>query len=316
MGLFDKTTGTEDSGGILARIGDRLAATRRGLGQRLAGLIRGHSTLDVALVEDIEALLLGADVGVEATQDIIAQVSAASAREPAALYAQLRAAMRAIIAPCAQPLAIQRKERPFVIMVVGINGAGKTTTIGKLTHKLKSEGLNLMLAAGDTFRAAAIEQLQAWGERNTVPVIAQAGGADAAAVVHDAMQAAVARGVDVLIIDTAGRLHTQTGLMDELKKIRRVIARFDARAPHEVLLVLDAGIGQNALAQLAHFHDAVGVTGLCLTKLDGTAKGGILFAMAKKAATPIRFIGVGEGVGDLRTFDAAEFVDAILPRSE
>lgn len=316
MGLFDKTARTGTSAGILTRIGDRLAATRRGLGQRLAGLMRGHTTLDVDLVEELETLLLSADVGVEATRDIIAQVSAASAREPAELFDQLRAAMLSIIAPCAQPLVIPRGEKPYVIMVVGVNGAGKTTTIGKLAHRLKVEGHSLMLAAGDTFRAAAIEQLQTWGERNAVPVIAQAGGADAAAVAHDAMQAAMARGVDVLIIDTAGRLHTQSGLMDELRKIRRVIERFDAQAPHEVLLVLDAGIGQNALAQLAHFHAAVNVTGLCLTKLDGTAKGGILFAMAKKAAIPIRFIGVGEGVEDLRPFDAEEFVDAILPQTE
>ncbi len=316
MGLFDKAVRNTNGGGMLNRIGERLAATRRGLGQRLAGLVRGHAALDVALVEDIEALLLSADVGIEATRDILAQVSAASAREPAQLYAQLRTAMLEIIAPCAKPLTVAHDVRPYVIMVVGVNGAGKTTTIGKLAHHLKAEGHSLMLAAGDTFRAAAVEQLQTWGERNSVPVIAQPGGADAAAVAHDAMQAAIARQVDVLIIDTAGRLHTQSGLMDELKKIRRVIARFDAHAPHEVLLVLDAGIGQNALAQLAHFHEAVKVTGLCLTKLDGTAKGGILFAMARKTAIPIRFIGVGEGIEDLRTFDAEEFVDAILPLTD
>ncbi len=316
MGLFNKITHAEKHDGILTRIGDRLAATRRGLGQRLASLIQGHSSVDAGLAEDIEASLLSADVGVEATRDIIAQITAAHARTHAALYAELRAAMLAIVAPCAQPLVIPHDVRPYVILVVGVNGAGKTTTIGKLAHRLQSEGRSLMLAAGDTFRAAAIEQLQTWGERNGVPVIAQAGGADAAAVAHDAMQAAAARAVDVLIIDTAGRLHTQTGLMDELRKIKRVIGRFDAHAPHEVLLVLDAGIGQNALAQLAHFHDAVGVTGLCLTKLDGTAKGGILFAMAKKTAIPIRFIGVGEDIGDLRVFEAGQFVDAILPQAE
>jgi fused signal recognition particle receptor len=223
--------------------------------------------------------------------------------------------MLALMAPCAQPLAIVRGERPFVLMVVGVNGAGKTTTIGKLAHKLKSQGLSVMLAAGDTFRAAAVEQLQTWGQRNDIPVIAQAGGADAAAVAHDAMQAAAARKVDVLIIDTAGRLHTQSGLMDELKKIRRIVQRFDPQAPQEVLLVLDAGTGQNALAQLQHFHAAVEVTGLCLTKLDGTAKGGILFAMAQQAALPIRFIGVGEGIQDLREFDAEEFVEALLPEN-
>ncbi|MHB8455557.1 MAG: signal recognition particle-docking protein FtsY [Acidiferrobacterales bacterium] len=315
MGLSDKNAHNGGTSGILARIGDRLAATRRGLGQRLAGLIGSQSATDATLVEDIEALLLSADVGIEATRDIVAAIGKPSARQPSELYAQLRSAMLAIVEPCARPLAIPAGARPYVIMVVGVNGAGKTTTIGKLAHRLKSEGYKLMLAAGDTFRAAAIEQLQSWGERNAVPVIAQNGGADAAAVAHDAMQAASARAVDVLIIDTAGRLHTQTSLMDELRKIRRVITRFDAQAPHEVLLVLDAGIGQNALAQVSHFNEAVGVTGLCLTKLDGTAKGGILFAMAKKAGIPIRFIGVGEGVEDLRTFDAGEFVDAILPQS-
>ena len=316
MGLFNKNTRAENGDGILARIGDRLAATRRGLGQRLASLIRGRTSVDANLAEDIETLLLGADVGIEATRDIITRITEARVHTPAELYAELRAAMLAIVAPCAQPLAIPPDVRPYVIMVVGVNGAGKTTTIGKLAQRLRSEGYSLMLAAGDTFRAAAIEQLQAWGDRNGVPVMAQAGGADAAAVAHDAMQAAVARAIDVLIVDTAGRLHTQTGLMDELKKIKRVIGRFDARAPHEVLLVLDAGIGQNALAQLTHFHSAVGVTGLCLTKLDGTAKGGILFAMAEKSAIPIRFIGVGEDIGDLRVFDAGQFVDAILPQVE
>ncbi len=316
MGLFNKTKRAENSDGILARIGDRLAATRRGLGQRLASLIHGRTSVDAGLAEDIEALLLSADVGIEATRDIVARITQAQAHTPAELYAELRAAMLAIVVPCAQPLVIPSAVRPYVIMVVGVNGAGKTTTIGKLAHRLQSEGHSLMLAAGDTFRAAAVEQLQIWGERNGIPVMAQAGGTDAAAVAHDAMQAAVARGVDVLIIDTAGRLHTQTGLMDELKKIRRVIGRFDARAPHEVLLVLDAGIGQNALVQLTHFHSAMGVTGLCLTKLDGTAKGGILFAMAERTGIPIRFIGVGEGIGDLRVFDAGQFVDAILPQAE
>ncbi len=321
MGLFNKTTRakTDDAGnsvGFLGRLSDRLAATRRGLGQRLATLIRGHSAVDADLAEDIEALLLGADVGIEATRDIIGRITRAQARTPDEFYAELRAALLAIIAPCAQPLTISSDIRPYVIMVAGVNGAGKTTTIGKLAHRLRSEGHSVMLAAGDTFRAAAVEQLQTWGERNGVPVMAQSTGADAAAVAHDAMQAATARAVDVLIIDTAGRLHTQTGLMDELRKIKRVIGRFDANAPHEVLLVLDAGIGQNALAQLAHFDSAVGVTGLCLTKLDGTAKGGILFAMAEKHAIPIRFIGVGEGIDDLRVFDAAQFVDAILPQPE
>ena len=317
MGLFGKTarTRSETGNGVLAQISDRLAATRRGLGQRLASLIRGRSSVDADLAEEVETLLLEADVGVEATRAILDRLTKARPATPDGLYSELRAAMLAIVSPCAQPLVIPPQVRPYVIMVVGVNGAGKTTTIGKLAHHLQSEGYSLMLAAADTFRAAAVEQLQTWGERNGVAVMAQASGGDAAAVAHDAMQAAIARSVDVLIIDTAGRLHTQSGLMDELKKIRRVIGRFDAGAPHEVLLVLDAGIGQNALAQLTHFHAAVDVTGLCLTKLDGTAKGGILFAMAERAALPIRFIGVGEGIEDLREFDPAQFVDAILPQA-
>jgi fused signal recognition particle receptor len=224
--------------------------------------------------------------------------------------------MLELIAPCERPLEIPAATQPFVIMVVGVNGAGKTTTIGKLAHHLQAQGHKVMLAAADTFRAAAVEQLKVWGERNGVPVIAQDTGADAAAVAHDALHAASARGMDVLIVDTAGRLHTQSGLMDELKKIRRVIERIRPQAPHEVLLVLDAGIGQNALAQREHFQAAVGVTGLILTKLDGTAKGGVVFAMAAKNPLPIRFIGVGEAIEDLRVFNAAEFVEALLPETE
>jgi fused signal recognition particle receptor len=256
----------------------------------------------------------------DATQSLLQQAREQMRRDhtddSAALYAGLKQAMLDLMQSCARPLVIPADVRPFVIMVVGVNGAGKTTTIGKLAHRLKAGGYSVMLAAGDTFRAAAVEQLQTWGQRNEVPVIAQPTGADAAAVAHDAMQAAAARKADVLIIDTAGRLHTQSGLMDELKKIRRIINRFDPQAPHETLLVLDAGTGQNALAQLEHFHKAVELTGLCLTKLDGTARGGILFAMAKKATLPIRFIGVGEAMEDLREFDAAEFVDAVLPENQ
>jgi fused signal recognition particle receptor len=320
MSLFGKNPESEQktSAGVLARLTDRLAATRRSLGQGLAVLMGGHRPVDAALLEEVETALLSADVGVDATRRLLTQARETQRHDPgrgdgSAFYSALKQSMRALMAPCARPLTIVRGARPFVLMVVGVNGAGKTTTIGKLAHRLKAQGLSVMLAAGDTFRAAAVEQLQTWGERNDVPVIAQAGGADAAAVAHDAMQAAVARKADVLIIDTAGRLHTQSGLMDELKKIRRVIQRFDPQAPHEVLLVLDAGTGQNALAQLQHFHAAVQVTGLCLTKLDGTAKGGILFAMAQQAALPIRFIGVGEGIEDLREFDAGEFVEAVLP---
>ena len=336
---------------MLARWAERLDATRRNLGRGLALLIGAHRPLDATLVDEVETLLLSADVGLDATRVLLQQAQEqlrrGHAQDSAEFYAALRRGMLDLLAPCAQPLVITRGAQPFVLMVVGVNGAGKTTTIGKLAHRFKSQGLSVMLAAGDTFRAAAVEQLQAWGQRNDVPVIAQAtardggstgsagatssatardggstrnagaisstSGADAAAVTHDAMQAAIARKIDVLIVDTAGRLHTQSGLMDELKKIRRIIGRFHGDAPQEVLLVLDAGTGQNALAQLQHFHAAVGVTGLCLTKLDGTAKGGILFAMAQKAALPIRYIGLGEGLDDLQTFDSQAFVDAVLP---
>ena len=302
----DSPTKKPGAGGTLARLGDRLAATRRALARGFAGLLGTHAA-DPARLDELEAALLQADVGVAATARIIETIGTQS--NPGAL----RAALLDLIAPCEQPLDIPAGAKPFVILVVGVNGAGKTTTIGKLAHRLQGQGHQVMLAAADTFRAAAVEQLKVWGERNGVPVIAQATGADAAAVTHDALHAATARGMDVLIVDTAGRLHTQSGLMDELKKIRRVIERLDPQAPQEVLLVLDAGIGQNALAQREHFQAAVGVTGLVVTKLDGTAKGGVLFAMAAKNPLPIRFIGVGEGIEDLRVFGAAEFVDALLP---
>jgi fused signal recognition particle receptor len=299
-------------GGLRTYLAERLGATRRALAHGFAGLLGAQRAPDAALLEDLEAALLQADVGVEATGQILARVR----REATAggdLRQVLRAALLDLIRPCQQPLAIPPSPRPWVVMVVGVNGAGKTTTIGKLAHRLQAGGHKVMLAAADTFRAAAVEQLKAWGERNNVPVIAQETGADAAAVTHDALHAARARGMDVLIVDTAGRLHTQSGLMDELGKIRRVIQKIDPGAPHEVLLVLDAGIGQNTLAQFEHFHAAVQVTGLILTKLDGTARGGVVFALAARNPVPIRFIGVGEGIDDLRVFEAAAFVDALLP---
>jgi fused signal recognition particle receptor len=222
--------------------------------------------------------------------------------------------MQQLLSPVAQPLRIDETHTPFVILMVGINGAGKTTTIGKLAKRLQHQGHSVMLAAGDTFRAAAVEQLQEWGRRNDIPVIAQKTGADSASVIFDALQAAQARGVDVVIADTAGRLHTQANLMEELKKVRRVMGKLDPSAPHEVMLVLDAGIGQNAIAQSKQFHDAVQVTGITLTKLDGTAKGGVIFAIAKQLGLPIRFIGIGEGIDDLRVFEAQDFVDALLLR--
>ena len=289
-----------------ARLGERLAATRQALTRGFNELLNGNA-LTPAQTEELEVALLQADVGVEATGRIL------SALDTLIHPRALRDTLLQLLDPCQKPLTIPAQTRPFVIMVVGVNGAGKTTTIGKLAHHLQGQGHSVMLAAADTFRAAAVEQLVVWGERNAVPVIAQERGADAAAVTHDALHAAKARDIDVLIVDTAGRLHTQSGLMDELKKIRRVIERVIPQAPHEVLLVLDAGVGQNALAQREHFQAAVGVTGLVLTKLDGTAKGGVLFALAAQGPIPVRFIGVGEGIDDLRVFDAGEFIDAILP---
>ncbi len=224
--------------------------------------------------------------------------------------------MEAVLEPCSQPLEIDSQRQPFVILVIGINGAGKTTTIGKLAKNFQQGGYSVMLAAGDTFRAAAVEQLKVWGERNDIPVIAQGSGADSASVIYDALQAAKARGVDILLADTAGRLHTQDNLMEELKKVKRVMGKLDESAPHETLLVLDGGTGQNALRQAESFHESIGVTGLAITKLDGTAKGGVLFAMAKKLGLPIRYIGVGEGIEDLRVFDAHEFVQALLAHDE
>jgi len=307
----------ERRNGMLARLGERLSATRHALSQGFSELIGARRAPDPAVLDDLEAALLQADVGIDATGRIIQRLGSAAGDVSTSdgLRRLLRDTLLDIIRPCEQRLAIAAAAKPFVIMVVGVNGAGKTTTIGKLAHRLQVDGKKVMLAAADTFRAAAVEQLKVWGERNGVPVIAQETGADAAAVTHDAMHAASARGMDVLIVDTAGRLHTQSGLMDELKKIKRIIQRIDPAAPHEVLLVLDAGIGQNALAQLEHFHAAVALTGLILTKLDGTAKGGVVFAMAARHTLPIRFIGVGEGIEDLREFNATEFVEALLPET-
>ncbi len=299
---------------FFSRLKAGLQKTRQGLFGGLAELF-GRRAIDDELLDELETRLLMADVGVEATRAIIEeltrQVSRRELRDGKALLGALRERMTALLEPCARPLVID-DARPFVILMVGVNGVGKTTTIGKLTRRLQGEGHSLLLAAGDTFRAAAVEQLQVWGERNRIPVIAQQHGADSAAVIFDALQAGRARGVGVVIADTAGRLHTQAHLMEELRKIRRVINKFDADAPHEVLLVVDATTGQNALSQAEQFHKAVGLTGIVLTKLDGTAKGGIVFAIAQRLGVPIRFIGVGEGLDDLRPFDADEFVDALL----
>jgi fused signal recognition particle receptor len=306
----------EKKPGLFARLKSGLSRTRSSLTTGIGDLVLGRKEIDDELLEEIETQLLVADMGVEATQAIIGDLTQRVSRkqlgDSEALMAALREDMLAMLEPSSEPLQIDARKKPFVILVVGINGAGKTTTIGKLAKRLQNEGRSVMLAAGDTFRAAAVEQLQVWGERNSIPVIAQHSGADSASVIFDAVQAAQARGIDVVIADTAGRLHTQANLMEELKKVRRVMGKLDASAPHEVLLVLDAGTGQNALNQAQQFHAAVQVSGIALTKLDGTAKGGIIFAIAKKIGLPIRFIGVGEGIDDLRVFEAKEFVDALF----
>ncbi|RZU99318.1 signal recognition particle-docking protein FtsY [Spiribacter vilamensis] len=298
--------------GLIGRLRNGLKRTGSGIGL----VFMGRKYIDADLLEELETLLLTADVGMEATNRIIGDLTDRLKRNKlddiSALHQALRENMMAILEPVAQPLEVNRDKKPMVILTVGINGAGKTTTIGKLAEQYRNEGRRVVLAAGDTFRAAAVEQLQAWGERTGTPVISQPTGSDAASVVYDAHQAAIARGADVLIADTAGRLHTQSNLMDELRKIRRVLGKQDETAPHEVLLVLDAGTGQNALAQAEQFREAVDVTGLALTKLDGTAKGGVIFAMAQRFGIPVRFIGIGEGVDDLRPFDAEAFVDALL----
>ena len=301
--------------GFVARMRAKLNRGNSWLTYDLANLLPG-GRIDDGVLDELETRLIAADVGIDTTEKILGglrkRVQRKELGDLPALLRALRAAMLEILTPVAQPLAVDRAKKPYVVLVVGVNGSGKTTTIGKLAHRFSREGRKVMLAAGDTFRAAAIEQLQVWGERNAVPVIAQGAGADPAAVTFDAMQSAQARGVDVLIADTAGRLHTQGNLMEELKKVRRVLGRLDPGAPHEVLLVLDAGQGQNALAQAQQFHQAVGVTGLVMTKLDGTAKGGIVLAIADTLKLPIRYIGIGETAADFDVFDAGAFVDAVL----
>lgn len=305
-----------DRPGLFARLRDKLGKTRSGLSDALSSLVLGSKQIDDALFEEIETRLLSADVGIAATRriikDLTARLSRNELKDGEALLQALRDDLGAILAPSNKPLIIPDSDTPFVILVVGVNGAGKTTTIGKLAKHLQQAGRSVMLAAGDTFRAAAVEQLQTWGERNDVPVIAQHTGADSASVIFDALQAAQARGIDVLIADTAGRLHTKSNLMEELAKVKRVMTRLDPAAPHEVLIVLDAGTGQNALAQTLQFNASIGLTGIALTKLDGTAKGGIIFSIAEQTGLPIRFIGVGEGIDDLREFDADEFIRALF----
>ena len=303
-------------GGLFTRFKRGLSKTRHQLGDGLSRLLLGKKEIDAALLEELETILLAADLGVDTTKDVLHQLSDDLARQQLAdgdaVFSALKSRLQAILAIDQEPLVLSRDALPLVILMVGVNGAGKTTTIGKLAKHYQHLGKTVMLAAGDTFRAAAVEQLQVWGARNQIAVIAQHTGADSASVIFDALQAAKARGVDVLIADTAGRLHTQHNLMDELKKIKRVLHKIDPCAPHETMLVLDAGIGQNALNQARQFNEAIGVTGITMTKLDGTAKGGILFAIAHELRVPFRYLGLGEGIDDLRPFDAAQFVDAIF----
>ncbi|WP_241576535.1 signal recognition particle-docking protein FtsY [Rosenbergiella collisarenosi] len=304
--------------GFFARLKQSLVRTRQNLGSGFVGLFRGKK-IDDDLFEELEEQLLIADVGMDTTQKIIrsltAQANRKQLKDAEALYSILKDEMAAILHKVEQPLSVEGKN-PFVILMVGVNGVGKTTTIGKLAKQYQSEGKSVMLAAGDTFRAAAVEQLQVWGERNNIPVIAQHTGADSASVIFDAIQAAKSRGVDILIADTAGRLQNKSHLMEELKKITRVMGRLDEDAPHEVMLTLDASTGQNAISQAKLFNEAVGLTGISLTKLDGTAKGGVIFSIADQFGIPIRYIGVGEGIDDLRPFQAEDFIEALFAREE
>lgn len=313
------TSGEADKRGIFSRLRNGLGRTSDNLVHGLGNLFLGRREIDDDLLEELEARLLQADVGVDATVEIIGRLTQRVSRKeltrPELLQDALKEELLALLKPCEQPLQMSGHQ-PYVILMVGVNGVGKTTTIGKMAKRFLAEGRTVMLAAGDTFRAAAVEQLQVWGERNDVPVIAQHTGADSASVVFDALQAAQARNIDVLIADTAGRLHNKDHLMEELKKVVRVMGKLDSTAPHEVMLVLDAGTGQNALAQAEHFRQWVGVTGISLSKLDGTAKGGVIFAIAKKLGLPIRYIGIGEKVEDLRPFEADDFIEALFAQDK
>ena len=312
----DSKNETKKPTGLFASLRQRLSKTRENLSSGLADLLLGKKQIDGQLLEQLEDQLLMADVGMPATRKITSRLTEALARrqldDSESLIGALKGIMAEILEPCTIPLVIDSDKKPFVILMVGVNGAGKTTTAGKLAQQFKTRGLKVMLAAGDTFRAAAVEQLQTWGDRLDIPVVKQGQGADSASVIYDALQSAKSRNIDVLIADTAGRLHTQMSLMDELEKIKRVMGKLDPEAPHETLLVLDSGTGQNALAQASNFRDTIGISGIILTKLDGTAKGGMIFSVAEQLQTPIRYIGIGETVDDLRDFDNEEFVDALL----
>ena len=311
-----ETTEPEPSEPESSELAEKLVKTRRGFFDGMADFVLGKKELDSNMLDELETTLLSADVGIEATTEIIdtlqSQLSRKAITNADALRLALEKIMTELLEPCEKPLVVSTEHKPYVILVVGINGAGKTTSIGKLAHHFQQQGKSVLLAAGDTFRAAAVEQLKEWGSRNDVQVVAQGTGADPASVIFDAIESASSKNIDVVIADTAGRLHTQSNLMEELKKIKRVMGKLDESAPHETLLVMDAGFGQNGLQQAQQFNDAMALTGLAITKLDGTAKGGILFAIARKLKLPIRFIGVGEGIEDLRPFHAKEFVKAIL----
>ncbi len=297
-----------------------LLRTKQQFTSRLANLLRGKKAIDADLLKELERILITADLGVTTTQTIMENLTQQVARkhlaDPAVLEQTLRQELTVMLQTCAQPLLIPASDKPYVILMIGVNGAGKTTTIGKLAKYLHATGKKVMLAAADTFRAAAIDQLIAWGDKNGIAVVSQHTGADSASVAFDALQAATARKYDVLLVDTAGRLHTQSNLMEELKKIKRVLQKLDANAPHEIMLVLDASIGQNALQQASQFHTAMQLSSLIITKLDGTAKGGIVFAIANKLNLPIRFIGVGEGEDDLLPFNAEDFVETLFAQDE
>ena len=313
-----KETKEKSKTGFFARIKSGLSRTRHSFTGGLGDLLLGKKEIDDDLLEEIETQLLMADVGVAATQEIIKDLTDRSSRkelkDSGALFEALKTSLSDILLPCHQPLEIDTSKKPYVILMVGVNGVGKTTTIGKMSKHFQSQGKSVMLAAGDTFRAAAVEQLQAWGDRNDVPVVAQHTGADCASVIYDAVQSAQAKGIDIVIADTAGRLQNKGHLMQELEKVVRVMKKLDDSAPHEVMLVLDAATGQNALSQAKIFQQAVGVTSVSLSKLDGTAKGGVIFAIAKELELPVRFIGVGEQIDDLRPFDRDQFIDALFAK--
>ena len=306
-------------GGFFSRLVKGLLKTKQNIGAGFRSFFLGKK-IDDELFEELEEQLLIADIGVPTTSKIIKNLTEHASRkelqDAELLYQQLKVEMADILEPVAQPLEIDSTKKPYVILMVGVNGVGKTTTIGKLARKFQAEGKSVMLAAGDTFRAAAVEQLQVWGERNHIPVVAQSTGSDSASVIFDSMQSAAARNIDILIADTAGRLQNKNNLMDELKKIVRVMKKYDETAPHEIMLTLDAGTGQNAISQAKLFNEAVGLTGISLTKLDGTAKGGVIFAIADQFKLPIRYIGVGEKIEDLREFNAKEFIEALFVHEE